>query len=76
MTAPSISKLVLELFKTVYARTSLRASAAKSLRRVLFSDIYQANTDFVFWRWKMQRRPMSAFGGKADMLPTPLDVCF
>ena len=48
MTAPSISKLVLELFKTVYARTSLRASAAKSRRRVLFSDIYQANTDFVF----------------------------
>ena len=54
MTAPSISKLVLELFKTVYARTSLSASAATSLRRVLFSDIYQANTDFVFWRWKMQ----------------------
>jgi hypothetical protein len=44
VTAPSISKLVLELFKTVYARTSPRASATKSLRRVLFSDIYQANT--------------------------------
>ena len=24
----------------------------------------------------MHRRLTSAFGGKADMLPTPLDVCF
>jgi hypothetical protein len=46
----SISKLVLELFEIVYACTSSGASAAKSRHRVLFSDIYQENTDFVFCR--------------------------
>ena len=56
MTAPSISKLVLELFKTVYA--ALRSAPVQRRACIEFiSDIYQANTDFVFWRWKCRDDP-------------------